>query len=232
MAYQLLSIILPVYNQSDHIETVITQYMEMLTRIPIHYEVLMVVNGSKDRSLEVCRSLAEQYEAVRVLSSAHAGWGQAIRSGLADAEGDLLCYTNSARTGSQDLLLLLLYAIANPGVVIKANRKIRESIQRRLGSLLYNIECRTLFDLAYWDINGTPKVFPRTFDKLLGLTRNDDLIDVEFNIVCRQQNYPMIEVPILSAVRHGGKSTTSYGSAVRMYLRALQLWRETRQKAL
>ena len=44
---------------------------------------------------------------------------------------------------------------------MKANRKIRDNWRRRLGSLLYNLECRALFDLANWDINGTPKVFPR-----------------------------------------------------------------------
>jgi glycosyltransferase involved in cell wall biosynthesis len=230
MSYQFLSIVLPVYNQADHIEDIVTQYLEIVARVPVRHEVLLVVNGSKDGSLEVCKRLEERHQTIRTLICDHAGWGVAVRFGLGEAKGDLLCYTNSARTSSQDLLLFLLYAIANPDIVIKANRKVRESIQRRLGSLVYNIECRTLFDLPYWDINGTPKVFPRVFDKLLNLTRNDDLIDVEFNIICRQQKYPMIEVPILSAERHGGKSTTNYISAVRMYWRALHLWREMRRK--
>ena len=52
--------------------------------------------------------------------------------------------------------------------VIKASRKIRENWKRRLGSLLYNLECRALFDLPYWDINGTPKVFGRHFIPLIG----------------------------------------------------------------
>ena len=62
-----------------------------------------------------------------------------------------------------------------PKVVIKANRKIRESWRRRMGYLLYNLECRALFDLSVWDINGTPKVFPRSFTALLNLARDDDL---------------------------------------------------------
>jgi hypothetical protein len=92
------------------------------------------------------------------------------------------------------------------------------------------LECRALFDLSYWDINGTPKVFPRKFDKLLALTREDDLIDAEFNVICRRENYPVIEVPILSYRRHGGRSTTSYRSAVRMYLGALQMWNDLRRQ--
>ena len=103
---------------------------------------------------------------------------------------------------------MLAYALAYPEVVLKANRRIRESRRRRLGSLLYNLECRALFDLSVWDINGTPKIFPRKFDQLLALRRDDDLIDAEFNIVCRDQGYPVLEVPILATERHGGKSTT------------------------
>ena len=40
----------------------------------------------------------------------------------------------------------------------------------------------------------------------------------------------MIEVPILATVRQGGKSTTGYRSALRMYLGAYALWREERSR--
>jgi len=145
------------------------------------------------------------------------GWGLAVNHGLREANGDLLCYTNSARTTGQELTLLLLYAIVWPEVVIKANRKIRESLRRRTGSLLYNLECRALFDLNVWDINGTPKVFPRSFSRLLNLSHDDDLIDLEFLVHCRRENYPILEVPIFSTRRHGGRSTTGLRSAARMY---------------
>jgi hypothetical protein len=124
----------------------------------------------------------------------------------------------------------LLYAIAHPEVVIKANRKIRDNWKRRLGGLLYNLECRTLFDLTTWDVNGTPKVFPRAFEALRALTRDDDLIDAEFNLVCRREGYPLLEVPIFSRGRHGGKSTTTSFSAVKMYWGAYKLWRERRKQ--
>lgn len=224
-ADRFISIVLPVYNQADHIGIVVQEYVETLARVQTPYEFILVANGCYDNSLDVCSSLAEQYSSVRLIHNEREGWGLAVRLGLAEARGDLLCYTNSARTSPQNLKLLLLYAIAFPNVVIKANRKIRENWQRRLGSLLYNLECRTLFDLSYWDINGTPKVFPRTFDKLLALTRDDDLIDLEFNVICRREGYPMLEVPIFSIRRHRGKSTTNYLSALKMYGGAYQLWR-------
>jgi glycosyltransferase involved in cell wall biosynthesis len=225
MSNPTISVILPIYNQADHVEPIVTAYREHLQKVPATTEIILVPNGSSDRSEETCHSLARKFDNVRTLSVQEGGWGIAVRRGLGTANGDILCYTNSARTSPEELVLMLLYAVAYPQVVVKANRKVRESARRRLGSLLYNLECRTLFDLSYWDINGTPKVFPRRFDKLLGLTRNDDLIDLEFNVICRKMNYPVVEVPIFSSRRHGGKSTTTYLSAVHLYLGAYTMWR-------
>jgi glycosyltransferase involved in cell wall biosynthesis len=201
-------------------------YLAELGRLDVPTEVVLVPNACRDRSPEICRSLAERNEAVQVVELTEGGWGRAVRAGLAAARGEVLCYTNSARTQPPMLTLMLVYAAAYPGVVLKANRTIRDSFQRRVGSLLFNLECRALFDLPTMDVNGTPKVFPREFAKLLELDRDDDLIDVEFMLACRREGYPLIEVPILATERHGAESTTSYRSAVRLYTGAWRMKRD------
>ena len=231
MNVSLVSIILPVYNQADHIRAVVAGYEAALAKLPTARELLLVVNGCRDNSLAVCQALAQEYPSVRVLHSEKGGWGLAVRYGLREARGDLLCYTNTARTAPQELTLMVLYGVVYPNVVVKANRKIRDSWVRRVGSLLYNLEVRAFFDLNAWDVNGTPKVFPRAFGKLLELSRDDDLIDTEFGAVCRREEYPLVEVPVFSSRRHGGQSTTNLRSAVKMYYGAYRLWRERRQLA-
>lgn len=227
MSATLASVVLPVHNQSDHIAAVIEEYVVALARLDFPYELLVVVNGRRtDRSLEIYRELEARHPQIRTLCIEAGGWGAAVRAGLAEARGDLLCYTNSARTAASDLLLMLLYGSIHPDSVIKANRKIRENWKRRLGSLAYNLECRALFDLPYWDINGTPKVFSRSLAPLTQLSRDDDLIDLEFNVICKREGYPMLEVPIFSATRRSGRSTTRMGSAFRMFAGALRLKRE------
>lgn len=222
---QLASIILPVYNQADHIERVVAEYDAALSNtLKIRREFVLVVNGSSDGSYETCCAIAERHADVRVVRSDQSGWGLAVKLGLAHARGDILCYTNSARTSARDLALVLLHVALDPHVVVKASRKIRDSGLRRIGSLLYNLECRALFDLANWDVNGTPKAFPREFGKLLTLIRSDDLIDLEFNITCRREGYPIIEVPIFSKLRHGGTSTTNLLTAWRMYWGSFAMW--------
>jgi dolichol-phosphate mannosyltransferase len=230
MTASLVSVVLPVHNQADHVVDVVREYETALARLPAPHETILVVNGSTDRSSEVCRALERSNPAIRVLESEKGGWGRAVLLGIAAAKGDLLCYTNLARTRAEDLTLLLLYGMVHPDLVVKANRKIRDSAYRRLGSLLYNLECRALFDLSYWDINGTPKVFPRSLSKLLELSRKDDLLDAEFNVVCRREGYRVLEVPIFSSLRRGGESTTSHRSALKLYWGAVAMWRDLRRR--
>jgi glycosyltransferase involved in cell wall biosynthesis len=226
-----VSVILPVHNQADHIAEIVREYVTALNAVPGRYELILVTNACRDQSPQVCRALAAENPSVRTVDSKAGGWGLSVKLGLEHAHGDLLCYTNSARTSPEILTLVILYAKAYPKVVIKANRKVRDNWRRRLGSLIYNLECRAFFDLPVWDINGTPKVFPRAFDKLLSMRRDDDLIDAEFSAICRRENYPILEVPVLSTRRHSGKSTTNYGSAIKMYWGAYELWRNMRQES-
>jgi glycosyltransferase involved in cell wall biosynthesis len=221
-----LSLVLPVYNQEDHIRGVVESYTTVLDRIGGAYELMLVTNGCRDNSVAICQELAETYPGVETIDiGLQGGWGRAVRAGLQAVTGDTIGYTNSARTSPEILALCASYSRAFPDVVVKANRKIRDNWRRRAGSLVYNLEVRALFDLPVWDINGTPKIFPRSFGRLLDLEREDDLIDAEFNVICRREGYPIVEVPVLSTQRHGGTSTTNYGSAVRMYQGALELRR-------
>jgi glycosyltransferase involved in cell wall biosynthesis len=214
---QTVSIVLPVHNQADHICAVLESYLTVRHRLGLQIEFVLVANGCSDGSADICRRLASDHEGVQMLEISQGGWGRAVRTGLAEARGDLLGYTNSARTSAEILALMLSYTRAYPLVVIKANRRIRDSIVRRTGSLIYNLECRTLFNIPTWDVNGTPKLFPRSFQRLLELKSTGDLIDAELMLTCQRAGYPVIEVPLLATTRLGGRSTTNYQSAARMY---------------
>ena len=45
MDRQLISIILPIHNQADHIQPIIEEYQTILKKLPTAYEILLVVNG-------------------------------------------------------------------------------------------------------------------------------------------------------------------------------------------
>ena len=223
-----VTVVLPVHRQADHIGAIVSGYHDALDDLGAAIELLCVVNGSADGSADACRAVAETRTGITVIETGDRGWGNAVRRGIESSTGDLIAYTNSARTSTKDLRTALALALLNRGSAVKAVRRARDNIFRRIGSVIFNLEARALFGLASWDINGTPKVFPRSFDDLLRLEESGDLIDLEFLVTCQQQGYDLIEYPVTSTTRHGGTSTTGFASAFRMYAGAFALRRRVR----
>jgi glycosyltransferase involved in cell wall biosynthesis len=221
---ELVSIVLPVHDQADHIERIVTDFEAALAHLECQHELIMVSNACSDESPAICSNLARSFDRVQAINTSLPGWGRAVKLGLQEAKGSVVGYTNSARTSPDQLATLVLHSLMHRDRVVKANRIGRAGL-RKIGSSLYNWESRVLFQLASSDVNGTPKFFPRTFNHLLNLSRDDDLIDLEFLQVCRDQGYPVLEVPILAGARHGGESTTRVGTALRLYRGAYSMWR-------
>ncbi len=217
------SVILPVYHQSNQIALIIKNYTHGLTKLKKPFELLLVINGNDTASYKEAVRLARNNSSIRVIFIKESGWGNAVLVGLQKAQGKLICYTNSARTQIDDLLAMLRFADKNPSIVIKATRMLHVSPLRKIGSTLYNIECRLLLHTPVWDVNGTPKVIPYMVTKKINLQSKDDLIDAELVAKCIALHIPILEVPILFPPRFGGKSTTNYFSAIKMYLGVLRI---------
>jgi len=210
------SIILPVYHQAAELREIVQRAHTALASLPGGSEILLVANGGGDETLSIAAALADADPMVRLVTS-QKGWGAAVIAGLGAARGEMLCYTNSARTQARDLELALRYGAVNTEAVVKASRKQRDQAIRRVGSVLYNFEARALFGLAVWDVNGTPKVFHRRLLDRLQLTEQGDLIDLELCALCRMHNIPVVEVPVYDTTRINGKATTNMRSAMRLY---------------
>ena len=221
-----VSVVLPAYRGAEHVRTVIPEMTTEVEKLGTEFELIVVVNGPRDGTDEAAAELQAADGRVRVLRAEDAGWGRAVRTGLQAATGELLAYTNLARTPPQVLRTALALALDCRGFVVKATRRVRDSTTRRAGSVVYNLECRILFDLSVFDVNGTPKVFPAEFADLRDLRRNDDLIDVELLAICRARGYQVIEFSVPPLPRHSGKSTTNLASAWRMCTGALTVRRE------
>lgn len=225
-----LSLVLPVRHQADHIGRVVRSFAVALETLDITYEIILVPNGSAEDD-RACRDLGHELRSVRCREIEARGWGRAVRVGIAEARGELICFANSARTQADDLSRIVAAGLANEGAVVKALRIRRHSIVRRTGSRAFNLLCNGLLGVRTADVNGTPKVFPRTAAGLLNLSSDDDLLDLEFMWRCRRGNLHLIEIEVQSNRRHGGCSTTNFGTAMRLCAGAIRFWRQTRAES-
>jgi glycosyltransferase involved in cell wall biosynthesis len=217
-----LSVILPFRNQADHLRPLIRRYLDEFASHSWSFELVLVPNACTDDSVRICRELGAADPRVRVVENPKGGWGLSVRTGLDAARGRFVCYTNSART--EPAQVPAAFGRVAERTLVKIVRRGRGNFLREFGSFLYNLECRALFRLGCRDVNGTPKIFARELLERLSLTSDGDLLDVELLSKARRLGWRILEVPVEGWKRHGGKSSTNFKSAGRMYTGALKLW--------
>jgi hypothetical protein len=219
-----LSLVLPCRNQADHIGQVLPRYLHPLGTLGIPFELVVVPNACTDDTQEVVETLARTDERIRVVSNPAGGWGLSVRCGLEAASGSVLGYTNTARTDPESLPRFVRRFQTSGRCLVKARREARQAPMRAAGSLLYNLEARLLLGVHCGDVNGTPKIFGRELYQRIHLTAKGDLLDLELMSCAAQLGIPIEEIPVRGFHRHGGKSSTTWKSAWKMYSGAFRLW--------
>ena len=224
-----LSVVLPCRNQGDHIGEILPRYLAPLESLGIPFELITVPNASTDNTQTVIEELACHDPRIRVVVNPLGGWGRSVCAGLDTATGNILTYTNTARTDPVTLPQFIQRYLENSPCLVKARRTLRKSPLRELGSFLYNVEGRALFNIGAHDMNGTPKVFSSDLYHTLQLGAVGDLLDLEIMAKVARLRMPIVEIPVIGFQRHGGKSTTTFKSAWKMYVGALKLWLQLRR---
>ncbi len=223
-----ISIVFPVMNQADHIESVIRSYYKVLTKEKLSFELIAVINGTKDNSYEICKKVGGELPSVSAYELKKGGFGLGILYGLKKARGKYLCYVSCARVWSDELVMCLKYFLVDPKIVVHAVRRKRDTFTRTITSIIYNGFCRLFFNIYYTDIDGSPKIFSRKYYDLMKLHFTNSMIDLEFQEKAKTLGIRTIEVPIYKNLRHGGRSTSNWRTSFRLIKEVTGYWIKTR----
>ena len=101
MNQPLISIIVPVYNVEKYIEKCIDSLLNQSYK---NIEIILVDDGSKDKSGFLCDEYRKNYNNIKVIHKENAGLGFARNSGLEIIEGDYVTFVDSDDWVSQDIV--------------------------------------------------------------------------------------------------------------------------------
>lgn len=219
-----LSVVLPIYNHADFLEKVITQVESVLQKASIDFELLLVENGSTDSSWEVCQRLSQKSERVIALQSA-AGYGRAIITGLNQAKGKIVGYSEANGLIYPNVIPYLVWLIEDGHCDFAKGLRIkRESTFRFVQSKIYNCISNLAFHLHLRDSNTCPKLFPREYLQKFNLENQRSFIDLEIMIKAKFLGMNILEVPIPYVPRAGGESLTNW-KTVFQFVSGICIWR-------
>jgi len=91
-----LSLILPCYNEAERLSQTLAAFLARLSQEPGAVEVLVVDDGSTDETFAIARAVAARDHRVRVIrSQPNHGKGFGVRTGVLQAEGELMVFTDA-----------------------------------------------------------------------------------------------------------------------------------------
>jgi len=139
-----LSIIIPVYNSGKTIEIVFEEIKSTLSK-KIDYELILVDDGSKDNSYEICKKLSKENSFIKFIHlSKNFGQHSAILAGLRYAKGDYIIFMDDDLQTPPGEIWKLINKIKEGYDVVYANYKNKQhgkfkSLGSRVNDVMANI---------------------------------------------------------------------------------------------
>ncbi len=200
----LLSLILPAYNEEKRLDDCMEKVAGFVASHSDPIEVILVENGSSDRTYEIGCAYAEKYPWLRVLQEKKPGKGNAVRRGMLEARGKYRMFADvdfSMPIGEVDHFIppaLEGYQVAIGSREVPGAVRYNEPPNRHFTGRVFNLIVRILAVPGIHDTQCGFKSFSaEAAEKLFRLQRIDGwAFDAEVLFLAQHFGYKIIEVPV------------------------------------
>ena len=227
----LLSLILPAYNEEKRLPECMEKVSAFIASHPEAIEVILVENGSRDRTYELGCEYAKQYPWLKVLQEKKAGKGNAVRKGMLEATGRYRMFADvdfSMPISEVDHFIppaLEGYHVAIGSREAKGAVRYNEPANRHFTGRVFNLIVRILLGLP--NIHDTQCGFKSfSAEAAVKLFRAQTIdgwaFDAEVLFIAKKFGYPIIEVPV-QWYYDGNSKINVIKDSVKMFRELLQI---------
>lgn len=229
-----LSVFFPAYYDENNIEKVVEGALKVLEELKLKdYEIIIIEDGSPDRTGEVADFLASKYTKVRVIHhEKNIGYGATLKDGFLSAKLDYVFYTDGDNQFDLDELKKFVALIPYSDMVIGYRKKKQYSTYRKVTSLAYNFLLRFLFDIDYVDVDCAFKLIKTELFTKIKIDSVDAFIDAEILLKARLLGYTTTEVGVKHLPRIDGISTGARPSVIFSTIKEIREFRKTYKKEI
>jgi len=199
-----ISVILPCYNEEKRIESTLKATVEFSKKNP-NYEFIFVDDGSRDKTAEILNKKIVKMRGnkIKLISyKKNMGKGYAVKIGVASAEGDYICFTDSDLAYSLEHLKTMEKMLERCDIVIGRRGLASENIKniptlRRIIGIGYNLFSRAILNLNYKDMQAGIKGFRKEAAKKLFQKQiiKGWSFDTEVLYLAQKNGYKIREMP-------------------------------------
>src|SRR3984893_2688957 len=200
-----LSIVIPSYNEELRLPTTLEQIAAFLSILGRDTEILVVDDGSKDRTAEVAQSFQKTLPNLRVVSNGvNRGKGFSVRHGMQEARGRSVLFTDADLSAPIEEAPKLLDALKTYDVAIGSRAldrsliTVHESRFREFAGIIFNTIVRVILRLPFVDTQCGFKAFRREPCQILFEQQRIERFgfDPELLYLARHHGLRSVEIPV------------------------------------
>ncbi len=204
-----LSVIVPAYNEEERIAKTLNKISFFLKAQPYSYEILVVCDGSKDKTADVARDLKLSVPNLNIIDrKKNMGKGYTVKEGMLAAKGKVRLFTDA--DNSTDISYFekmrpffekghdIVISTRDPKDAKGAGQDVSQPWHKRLMGNMGNLYIQIMAVPGIWDTQNGFKAFrDYAAEKIFNLTKiNRWAFDVEALALAKKFNYKIGIIPI------------------------------------
>jgi len=214
------SVFFPCYNEEANVEKTTDAAIRAFEKITDDFEIIIVNDGSKDRTAEIADSLAKRDLRIRAVhNNPNLGYGGALQRGFRESTKDWIFYTDGDGQFDFGEVKRLLPLLKEFDIVSAYRLDRKDPAIRKLNAFCWTTLVNLLFGLRLRDIDCAFKIFPRRLFDQIEMKSMGALIDTEILARAVKLGYTVGQVGVHHYARAAGDQS---GASARVILRAFK----------
>ena len=224
-----LSVFFPFWNEEKNIERVIKNAIPIVGKVAEKWEIIVVDDGSSDKTLEIAEKIAKTNPNIIVVShTTNRGYGAALRSGFEKAKYDLIVFTDGDGQFDFSEVINFFKKIEKSDIVIGYRKKRFDNPIRHVLMNLLRVWDFVFFGFLYRDIDCGFKMLKKdALQKILPFKSEGAMITTEILAKAKRAKLKITQVEVSHHPRIYGDQS---GGNLRVILRAIResfiLWKD------
>lgn len=203
-----LSVFFPCYNEEANVERTTRAALKMCRRVSQDFEVIIVDDGSKDRTGEIADKLAAETPQVHAVHNRpNLGYGGALQAGFRAASKDWVFYTDGDGQFDFEEIDKLLPLLEKYDIVSGYRLDRKDPLMRKLNAFAWTALVNLAFGLWLRDIDGAFKIYPRSLFGEIEMKSMGALIDTEVLARAKRLGYTIGQVGVHHYPRTAGEQS-------------------------